>query len=502
MSKQLFLFIASLFLTVSVLSQSDSLQIAEEYIELKGVVFDSKTKQVLPYVNISILKNNKGTVTNELGAFMLIASDINATDTIRFQFIGFKTKNVTISEIQSSSEIFLEEDLFSIDEVFVLSNRPDPEDIVKKILKNREENYKIEPRKEQTFLRERYLADLEEFQIDYKKSTIEDLNKDMIGSFQEKVPKHTTSYTDFLGKVYLNIDSVGKKSMKIDPIKKVKLKSKELTDMKQFEVVFEDLINNTEDKEYWKIKTGIFSEKIELDEDDSIHELGEQKNTDNIKDFKNSLLNLRKYSTFKDKDLWDFLYKTNSYEFSFEGGTTIGNEDAYIIDFVPKKRGLYMGRLYVATKSFALLRADYKFAPNKTGRDIHLLGFSYEHTYFSGSIYFEKKGKNYVLKYFSHKKIETYGVERNLAFQKKKKRFLFDKKLQELKIGLDLKIKSQVLIEYLALDSNLISDETYDAFDEQEQMNVIYVDKFDESLWKGYSIIEPTKQMRDYIKTK
>jgi hypothetical protein len=28
------------------------------------------------------------------------------------------------------------------------------------------------------------------------------------------------------------------------------------------------------------------------------------------------------------------------------------------------------------------------------------------------------------------------------------------------------------------------------------------VDKFDDSLWKGYAIIEPTQQMRDYQKAR
>ena len=31
-------------------------------------------------------------------------------------------------------------------------------------------------------------------------------------------------------------------------------------------------------------------------------------------------------------------------------------------------------------------------------------------------------------------------------------------------------------------------------------MKVIYVDRFDDSLWQGYDILEPTKQMREYKK--
>lgn len=468
---------------------------------LNGVVYDAKNEQVLPYVNILVKRTNIGTVTNEKGSFSLAGTNLKPTDTVSFQFIGFKHKELTVSEVLVAASIFLEEDVFSISEVFVLSKQPDPKDVVKQVLIRQEKNYKIEPRKEQTFVRRRELTDLLEFEIDYKKSTIEELSIEKLSEIEEKVPKHSTSYTDFLGTVFVNKNEEGKKIMKIDPIKKVKLKSKELTELKQYESLFEDLFTNTEDKEYWKIKSGIFSDKLEIEEKDSIEKKKKHpENTDNLKRFRNAVKNLTKYATFQDKDLWEFLHKTNAYIYSFEGGTTINNEDVYIIDFVLKRKGLYEGRLYIAIKTNAMIRADYRYAPNKMGKDLHLLGFSHEQSHFSGSIFFEKRGKNYVLKYFSHKNIEAFGVERNMALLKKKKRFLFNKTLEELKIAMDIKIQSQEIIEYLVLDGEMITNEAYHSFTQKERMNVIYVDQFDENLWKGYSIIEPTQQMKDYKK--
>jgi len=61
-------------------------------------------------------------------------------------------------------------------------------------------------------------------------------------------------------------------------------------------------------------------------------------------------------------------------------------------------------------------------------------------------------------------------------------------------------VKSEVLIEYLVLDSDIITTKEYEEFREQKKMNVFYVDQFDENLWKGYTIIEPTKQMKEYKK--
>jgi hypothetical protein len=50
------------------------------------------------------------------------------------------------------------------------------------------------------------------------------------------------------------------------------------------------------------------------------------------------------------------------------------------------------------------------------------------------------------------------------------------------------------------LDSEKINYKTFENLKQKKVFKLIYVDKFSDSLWKGYSIIEPTKQMRDYKK--
>ena len=52
----------------------------------------------------------------------------------------------------------------------------------------------------------------------------------------------------------------------------------------------------------------------------------------------------------------------------------------------------------------------------------------------------------------------------------------------------------------LVLDQKIISEKQFNDFRQKEYMKTVYVDQFDDALWKGYSIIEPTKQMREYKK--
>jgi hypothetical protein len=206
------------------------------------------------------------------------------------------------------------------------------------------------------------------------------------------------------------------------------------------------------------------------------------------------------FSTFEDKSEWEFLHKTNKYNFEIIGGTSVNNESVYIIDFTPKKRGRYQGRIYVSVETYALIRADYKYAPNKLGRDLHMLGVGYTETNFSGSIYFEKNNNKYNLKYFSFQNDKKFSVNRKITLIKKKKRALINKKLTEIKIGLDIAQETKLSVELLVVDNVQISEQDYDNFKEEKYIDVNYVNQFDKSLWKNYTTIEPTQQMKEYQK--
>ena len=67
-----------LFLTASAMANGQEL--------IKGIVLDSATFAPLPYVNVRIKNQNKGTTTDALGNFGLIA---NRVDTLVFSFIGY-----------------------------------------------------------------------------------------------------------------------------------------------------------------------------------------------------------------------------------------------------------------------------------------------------------------------------------------------------------------------------------------------------------------------------
>jgi hypothetical protein len=496
MKKAFFCLVSIFYLLTNAVAQTDTSSTTVVNPTLSGTIMDENNQQPLPYASIINLNNGKGTISNEHGNFTIDITNLKTSDTIRFQCIGYKTKELTIERIASNAPILLSENIYALDEVLVLGTTPKVKDIIEGILENKEVNYRLITHKKQVFIRKKSSSDFLDFKLNYKKSTLSDLSPEIVKSIEEHTPKHSTSYSDFLGYVYSMEDEEKKSQLKIVPIKTVELKSKDITELESSYSVFDSLFSNTKEKEYWKVKTGILGTKINFSNKDD----KDSTNYQSLKSYSNRVNNHLSYSTFEDDDLWEFLHKTKRYNYTIIGGTSINNESVYIIDFTPKRKGIYEGRLYVAIKSSALIRADYKYAPDKFGMNVHLLGIGYTQTIFNGSIYFEKNNGNYNLKYFSHQSEYKISVNRKIALQHKKKRFLFDKKLNELKVGLDFSQIHKESLELLVIDKQEITADEFEGFKQQDKMEITYINQFDESLWKGYTTITPTKQMKEYKK--
>ena len=475
---------------------------------LKGTIFNANDKSSLPYANIILLRKKKGVISNEFGHFSINISNCLETDTLRISYLGFQTQDLTIKDLRESSIIHLKEDNLMLDNITLFGNLLDPESIVKKVLENKNINYGKTNFKKQIFLRNRYTNHINKLNFRYNKSNFSNLDKELIEVLEKEIPKHTISYRDFLGDVYL-LHEEDSAALKINPIKIIELEEKsDLTELVELENTFKEVFNNLNENEYWKIKSGIIGSKIHVDENSvsfgSEKEKTDSLTTNNPKDpFRSEkwrISNLDKFASFENEKKWDFLYNTNKYEYTLSGVTVANGEEVYIINFHPNNKGIFVGRMYISMETFALVRVDYKYDIGKTGMDIQLFGIGYTENKFNVSMYFEKKENQYKLKYCSKIESSIFSFNRSIALQKKRKRFLFDKKLNEIKIGINLIGDHELSIEMLVIEEGSINQNQFNNFKEKERVDIIYVDQFNEDLWKGYTIIEPTKQMKEYKK--
>ena len=91
--------------------------------QISGVVKDSITKQPIPYVNISVENENKGTTSEENGTFSIHVSE--KSKNLIFSALGFERKTVQISEV---SEVNLKPMAYELDEI-VISKRYETREI-------------------------------------------------------------------------------------------------------------------------------------------------------------------------------------------------------------------------------------------------------------------------------------------------------------------------------------------------------------------------------------
>ncbi|HLW31371.1 MAG TPA: carboxypeptidase-like regulatory domain-containing protein [Aequorivita sp.] len=123
--------------------------------EIKGKVADFMTYEPIESASVYIDKTTIGTITNVDGKFALRVPAVNISDTLVISSIGFKSYKTSIEDFENGSDIFLEEDVASLDEVVLVADtRPKTgNDIVVRAIERLPENLPAEPYLQKGFLR-------------------------------------------------------------------------------------------------------------------------------------------------------------------------------------------------------------------------------------------------------------------------------------------------------------------------------------------------------------
>lgn len=90
--------------------------------ELKGKVSDFLTFQPIESASVYIKNTTIGSISNADGNFILKVPREHLQDTLVISSIGYKSFNVVISEFENGSDIYLEEDVASLDEVVIVAD--------------------------------------------------------------------------------------------------------------------------------------------------------------------------------------------------------------------------------------------------------------------------------------------------------------------------------------------------------------------------------------------
>ena len=123
--------------------------------EIKGKVVNFMTYEPIESASVYINKTTIGTITNVDGKFVLRVPAVNISDTLVISSIGFKSFKTSIEDFENGSDIYLEEDVASLDEVVLVADtRPKTgNDIVTRAIERLPENLPSGPYLQKGFLR-------------------------------------------------------------------------------------------------------------------------------------------------------------------------------------------------------------------------------------------------------------------------------------------------------------------------------------------------------------
>lgn len=142
--KHIFSFLI-LFFSINAVSQT----------ELKGKVVDFMTYEPLENASVYIENSTIGSVSNIDGKFVLSVPKGLVNDTLVISSIGFKSFRILVNDFVNDEDVFLEEDIASLDEILIIAGtRPKTgNDVVLKAIENLPENLPEQPFLQKGFLR-------------------------------------------------------------------------------------------------------------------------------------------------------------------------------------------------------------------------------------------------------------------------------------------------------------------------------------------------------------
>jgi len=462
---------------------------------------DTKTKEGIPYATVQF-SEHRGIITNEEGRFSVnLKSRSEQQDSIYISSMGYKKTAIHFKAILDSV-IYIEPKAIELNEVYLFNNNLSIDEIIEKVKENLPTNYNKEPIKQRLFFRQSSLNTMSKLDIEFEKSTIEELNKKFLDSVVSILPRNASYYTESLCDFYRKPDEY---RLYIEKAAELYDKNNEGS-MEALSAKLERIFKeNVKPDSYLKIKSGWFGQKVELDSlfdaSDETDELEDKLKDDGNKHFlsskKDQLHNLYSELFYNDDTKLNFIDKSNRYEFSLKGFTALEDEGVYVIEFDPKRSEDFRGTIYVNIEDFAIMRIDYENV-NSLKR-IKLLGFSYEEITYKGTTIFSKGSNNkYDLRFIDKVFGRKMGIRRPLSVIEKNKHVKGRRKQNELSMELDIINFNTEKYELVVFDSELISTGEFSNSVENETVKATYLSSYNPEFWEGYDIMEPNKAIREF----
>jgi len=464
-------------------------------------VIDQETQEPIPYATIET-GLHQGMISNEEGEFTFLLKNVKQPqDSIYISYMGYETIGVLLEE-NEGIEILMAPKFYELKEVFLTTEVLNAKEIIERVKSNLDKNYASNLTKKKIFFRQSDIGKLKKMDFGFKKSTIKELNKELMDSITKLLPKKSTYYKEVVADLYGDYNNY---KLNINKAAELYDKNNDISAEgigKKLEGIFNE---NIKKDSYLKIKSGIFSTKVQVDsilqDNEEAKAALEKKKKEGNLDFQeqisNQISNLYEQLFFQEDSKIDVLDKSSRYNFTLDNYTVINGMTVYILQFTPRGGKEFKGTMYVNTQDFAIVRLDFQNV--KPISKFGLLGITYRNDIYKGKMLFDKdENGSYSPRFLELLDGSYMGLDRPLKVIEKNKNVKGRRKQNELSLKLNIQGNQLLKYEFVVFESEKISQPSYDIIEEEKLIKATYLSKYDPTFWKDYSIMEPNEAIESF----
>ena len=464
-------------------------------------VIDQDTKEPISYATIET-GLYQGMVSNEEGEFTFLLENIKQPqDSIYISYMGYETKGLVFEENEGITIALLPR-LYELKEVFLTTEFLTIKEIIERVKDNLGKNYASILSKKKIFFRQSDIGHIKKMDFGFKKSTIEELNKELLDSITKILPKKSSYYKEVVADLYGDYNNY---KLNINKAAELYDKNNDISAEgigKKLEGIFNE---NIKKDSYLKIKSGFFSTKKQVDsilqENEEAKAALEKKKKEGTLEFQEQIstqiANLYEQLFFQEDSKIDVLNKSSRYNFTLDNYTVINEMIVYILKFTPKGGKDFKGTMYVNTQDFAIVRLDFENVQpiSKFG----LFGITYRNDVFKGKMLFDKdEDGTYGPRFIELLDGSYMGLNRPLKIIEKNKNVKGRRKQNELSLKLDIQGNQLQKKELVVFESENMTQSSYDLIKEKKLIKATYLSKYDPKFWQDYSIMEPNEAIESF----
>lgn len=500
-------YILAIFTSLTVINFAQGQTEQEDSQTFSATVLDAKTQEPIPFATVQTTKN-KGTITNTEGVFSVkLEENRLENDSIYISSMGYGKKGI-LPKMVVDGVVLLKPETNELESVFLTNNPLEPEEVIERVKKNSTTNYPNSLTQKKIFFRQSLHNTMNKMDVETKKSTIEELDQELIDSVVNLIPRKSDYYSESVATLSGNYN---KQKLYVERAAKLYDKNKDVSADglgKRLETIFKE---NVKPDSYLKIKSGMFGTKVAMDEIDTNEtpegeegaapvqvKVGEDPTTQDITSgVKENINKLYAALFFQENAKLDILDKSSRYKFDITGFVTIDDAVNYVITFEPKGGKDFAGTMYVNTEDYAVMRLEYANVKKLYG--IKLLGISYRETINRGKCLFAKdENGGYSLRFMELEEGVQFGVDRPLKVIEKNKNVKGRRKQNELSLNIDMSTLAVTKAEFVVFDSSVIDETAYSNALESTEAVATYLPAYDSNFWKDYTIMEPNAAIRAF----